>query len=483
MRHLALVIVTLGCATATEQDVLTTKADSGMVDSRPVDTGAVGDTAITSCEGKTGATCKPGDKRTAACGNCGTTTDTCDLETCTWLPGKCTGEGPCAEGDIDESDCAVSGEKKRRTCSKTCMWSEYGACGVLNPWKAIATPPAGFEGRYDHSAVWTGSEMIVFGGASAAATKKDGAAYDPKTNSWRLLAAAPAHFSKGRKQHVAVWTGSKMIIWGGLDTDNYYATTNAAYDPKTDTWSDVKTVAIAGRSGPSSAWTGSEMLIWGGGVNDGAAYDPTTDTWTLIPASPLSVRSGQQAVWNGTQLVVWSGCPGGVICSNDGATYDPKTKTWTKMPNAPTDMDGRYEAVAIADGTAAIFWGGYGGTDIANLYKRSGARWDATAGWKSMATADGVIGPSGGRQLALSWLSAGKLYVFGGMGGGPTAENGGGIYDLATSKWSALPLKDAPLGRAWATVVWTGADAIVWGGTQQRGVATAILRDGATYRP
>lgn len=431
MRCLALVtLVTLGapsalgCATATENDVLTTKQDSGVLD-----------TADT------------------------TRADTTETDTTEADTGSVADSGLMREAETPEPD----------------------ALGT-SPWKPTATAPTGFEGRYFHSAVWTGTEMIVFGGLGATAAKKDGAAYDPAKNSWRVIAAAPAHFSKGRKQHAAVWTGSKMIVWGGLDTDNYYATTNAAYDPTSDTWSDVKTVAIAGRSSPAAVWTGSEMLIWGGGVNDGAAYDPGTDAWTMIPASPLSVRSGQSAVWNGSRLIVWSGCPSGVVCANDGAIYDPKTKTWTLMPAPPAGMDGRFSTVAIADGSGAIFWGGYGGTDVSNLIKKTGARWDAT-GWKSMATAESVMTPGGGRQEALAWIASGKLHVFGGRTDYPSAESGGAIYDIAADKWSALPSMDAPSARVHATVVWTGTDAVIWGGTLTPGVPSGILRDGALYRP
>lgn len=469
----------VGCATATEQDVLNTKDSGGADSSTKVDTGVVEDTAMPTCGEN--VTCKIGETRTSDCGFCGKVTDTCDPETCTWKPGKCMAEGPCEPGTSDEADCTTGGEKKRRTCSAMCTWGEYGACGVLNPWKATATPPTGFEGRYFHSAVWTGSEMIVFGGLGATGAKKDGAAFDPAKNTWRTIAAPPASFAKGRKQHQAVWTGSKMIVWGGLDTDNYYATTNAAYDPKTDTWSDVKAAAINARTFPAAVWTGSEMLIWGSGYNDGASYDPATDSWTAIPASPLTTRSGQNAVWNGSRLIVWSGCPGGVICANDGASYDPKDKTWTKLPDPPMDMDGRFDAVAVANGPAAFFWGGYGGVDPTNTIKKTGAIYEGASGWKSIAKAEGAL--AGGRQLATAWSTGGKVFVFSGKDDTPSALNGGAIYDVASDKWSPMATMDAPEARIYSTVVWTGAEAIVWGGTRQLGVPSAILRDGAAYRP
>ena len=44
--------------------------------------------------------------------------------------------------------------------------------------------------RYWHTAVWTGSEMIVFGGMSSVGTEyNDGGRYNPATDSWTLIAA------------------------------------------------------------------------------------------------------------------------------------------------------------------------------------------------------------------------------------------------------------------------------------------------------
>ena len=54
--------------------------------------------------------------------------------------------------------------------------------------------------------------MIVWGGPFAAST---GGLYDPSDDSWVATnrAGAPA----GRYRHTAVWTGSRMIVWGGTN--------------------------------------------------------------------------------------------------------------------------------------------------------------------------------------------------------------------------------------------------------------------------
>ena len=36
----------------------------------------------------------------------------------------------------------------------------------------------------------------------------------------------------GRTEHIAIWTGSKMIVWGGYITSN----TGGIFDPNSNTW-------------------------------------------------------------------------------------------------------------------------------------------------------------------------------------------------------------------------------------------------------
>src|SRR4051794_34478763 len=56
-------------------------------------------------------------------------------------------------------------------------------------------PAAPLSARRDVAAVWTGSEMLVWGGfagnQAAETYYADGAGYDPGKNRWRTLPAAP----------------------------------------------------------------------------------------------------------------------------------------------------------------------------------------------------------------------------------------------------------------------------------------------------
>src|SRR6185436_711312 len=123
----------------------------------------------------------------------------------------------------------------------------------------------------------TGTRMLVWGGSGA----NTGGSYDPATNSWTATSTAGA--PSGRSNHTAVWTGSRMIVWGGEQpgSSNRF-NTGASYDPTTDAWTSVTIIgAPAPRTLHTAVWTGTRMIVFGGYLarNDGAQYDPTTDSW------------------------------------------------------------------------------------------------------------------------------------------------------------------------------------------------------------
>ena len=204
--------------------------------------------------------------------------------------------------------------------------------------------------RLNHTAVWNGTEMIIWGGQSyyGPTALANGAAYNPVTDTWRSLSSidAPA----ARFDHTAVWTGSEMIVWGGADS--VYPSDAAAYDPSADSWRPVtRTDSPSATAGHGAVWTGSEMIVWKSGLASRAGrYDPAADAWS--PMSELCAPpSGDDshAIWTGTQMIVWGGA--------QGSLYDPATDAWQPMTsfNAPGD---RYDYVSVWTGSELIVWGG-----------------------------------------------------------------------------------------------------------------------------
>jgi hypothetical protein len=150
------------------------------------------------------------------------------------------------------------------------------------PTSITNTPTA----RFAHTAVWSGSEMIVWGGSDGVGYLNTGGRYNPSTDSWTATTAVNA--PTAREDHTAVWTGSEMIVWGG--GGGSALNTGGRYNPGTDSWTATSTTnAPSARYFHTAVWTGSEMIVWGGCCvfNTGGRYNPTTDSWT---AQAPSVR-------------------------------------------------------------------------------------------------------------------------------------------------------------------------------------------------
>ena len=75
--------------------------------------------------------------------------------------------------------------------------------------------------RYLHTAVWTGTEMIIWGGSDGSGVLNSGGRFDPATSTWAPNGTSTINAPKARHSHTAIWTGTEMIIWGGSVTAPY----------------------------------------------------------------------------------------------------------------------------------------------------------------------------------------------------------------------------------------------------------------------
>jgi hypothetical protein len=112
-------------------------------------------------------------------------------------------------------------------------------------------------------------------------------------DSW--IATSVMNVPLARIEHTAVWTGGEMIVWGGVDDAINYLNTGGKYDPATDSWTATSTTnAPTPRIAHTAVWAGSEMIVWGGFdgtlANTGARYNPATNSW--IPTSTVNAPLG-----------------------------------------------------------------------------------------------------------------------------------------------------------------------------------------------
>jgi len=148
---------------------------------------------------------------------------------------------------------------------------------ATNSWKAISTNNAPTRRRW-HTAIWTGAtgnpktahRMIVWGGIGDKDTPdyNTGGIYDPATDSWKATSTKSA--PSARWDHRAVWTGSQMLIWKGASKTAGGAS-GGAYDPASDSWTPLSASgATAIYRYHGLVWTGTHLLEWGGDLGGGA---------------------------------------------------------------------------------------------------------------------------------------------------------------------------------------------------------------------
>jgi N-acetylneuraminic acid mutarotase len=357
----------------------------------------------------------------------------------------------------------------------------------------------GMAGRFHHSAVWTGSEMLIFGGnpntgpifyGADNGGLADGGRYNPALDEWLPISTAGGPVR--RLRHAAVWTGSVMIVWGGYN--GLELNSGGRYNPASDSWAATTlSGAPLGRHELTAVWSGSQMIVWGGydntatftfattGPRDGGRYDPLTDTWqpTSLTGAPTA-RYEHSAVWTGSRMIVWGG-DDFLAFRNDGFAYDPGGDSWSPIATAGAP-EGRHAHSAVWTGSSMLVWGGETNRSFPTPVS-TGSQYDpGTDTWDDTSLTGAPVARSYQRHV---WTGT-ELIVWGGTdSGGITAGfvfhplASGGRYNPSLDIWAPLSAVNAPVARYLHSAVWSGLDMLVWGGFE----GTNVLNGGRRYRP
>ncbi|CAE7028768.1 nanM [Symbiodinium natans] len=152
--------------------------------------------------------------------------------------------------------------------------------------------------------------MIIYGGRGPSGISADVFLLDVAGLTWMQGTSSP----QIQARHSAVWTGTGMLAHGGGD-GNVYLDILLFYDPVGDTWatltpatSNVPTL----RLGHEAVWTGTEMIVQGGVGTDGAgglggdgrtwyvhSLTGSTATWTPFTLTPTPPKNtgDLKAIW------------------------------------------------------------------------------------------------------------------------------------------------------------------------------------------
>jgi hypothetical protein len=339
------------------------------------------------------------------------------------------------------------------------------------------------------------------------------------TYQWRRLPKAPI---ADRHNSAAVWTGHELIVWGGED-DPRAMSDGAAYNPATRTWSVLPAGPLTARTQPLATWVDGTMVIWGGIVrssrlSDGASYNPATRTWRSLPEPP-SVPSG-----NVLSKLVTIGNLAVLIRTPDYTAgtntiyldaFNPNTNTWTRLPSYTPPLGHVIVAGdALAAGDNVFLWSywttvnqigartGPGATDAAVLNVANG-KWSPIAttpdrgesAGEAVWTGSAILLPQRigfcncmpGRQPAVTsvlidpvtglrstiqpgpasrsilhevWTGGSLVAFAAGTRGGPPSI--AAAWDPTTKHWTALAGPSTG-DAAYSVAIWTGNELMLWG--------------------
>lgn len=238
----------------------------------------------------------------------------------------------------------------------------------------VAPQPSGVE--LISSGVWTGSEVLF------AHESIGGLALDPDQGTWRTLAAGPL---SPRQEPSRVWTGRELVVWGGCDVSTECSDSTgqerfrdgAVYVPLSDTWRTMAPSPLPEGAVTAAVWAGTEVFYYTADVDTGvasaASYNPALDQWTLLTAPPFDPRYNLELAWSSASdlVLAWGGwrpdpgesdyVDGGIGFTSDGAAYDLSTKTWLRLPDAP-NRTGRDRHSMAAIGNTFYIDGGWPAT-------------------------------------------------------------------------------------------------------------------------
>ncbi len=284
-----------------------------------------------------------------------------------------------------------------------------------------------------------------------------------------------------------IWTGEEMIVWGGKQTLEGFPTLvdGAAFNPETNTWRRLAGFPLQGPKATRAIWADDEMLVVTGEAVFG--YKPDTDSWKVIGEGitppefhdRMLFSDGTLYVWIGKEIRAldvasgeWRAVPGP---EPDGAQGPPYFSTLRHVGSdvfAIIVPDGRCsgkdywrlvepEWVAVPDVSLAS--GDYADCSLANQAAAAGNElviWEEeghpamaystdTQQWSEVPTIPlgGAEGPSGPVPM-----DARRFLV-------PNGD-AGAIFDATTETWTAVHFP----GRGGDfQIIWTGTEFLSWG--------------------
>ena len=228
------------------------------------------------------------------------------------------------------------------------MWKVTLVSGTAHVhWEEFSVSGGPASGRMGCTAEWTGSSVLILGGLDGGAPSSELWEFLPDSSSWKELATKPT----GLSGHSAVWhaAAKTMFVFGGK-TGAGSTNVLSKYDYQSDTWTDP---SVSNPPPPRRehdavlALDGSEeMLVFGGTssesaapgtlLNDLWAFLITGNSWRQITQQGAvpSQRYSLSAVWASPSHAMLMFGGRSTVHLNDLLEYDHASSTWSLIPTS-----------------------------------------------------------------------------------------------------------------------------------------------------
>ncbi len=350
-------------------------------------------------------------------------------------------------------------------------------------WRPMPSGP--LSSRERAHMFWAGGEVFVIGGRDAppcpvlcrpsdSPPLADGAAFDPATGQWRMIASSPVPLGIAD----GVVHDGRIFLWvTGLYGRPTSEREFLLYDPAEDSWDRLE-IPQSMPAGFVLSDAGDLIVAYQPsqerGVEGDYLFDPNSRSWSLLPPDPLQPSWARAMVWTGTELVLLGvesvaqpGSTGPAVYR--AAAYDMASGSWSQLPESEVIA---WNPIWYWAGDRIInpSVGGGDGGDVNNygrFYPFGGILDPASGTWTSL--------PSGADQPAqFTGYSAGNPDLL--------LNSEGWVLDVTSGRWHALDAPDQRGSRR-SAVTWAGSDLLVWGGVVWDGGNGTLIDTGWMWRP
>lgn len=296
--------------------------------------------------------------------------------------------------------------------------------------------PAGNIYRAQASVIYTGDRVIFYGGYVAVGldtfVDNGGFIYFPSSNTYDEITPGPIV-----RNHLVLWTGSEMLLYGGKSTFDWH-NTYQLYNPVTDVWNAAYTPITA----PICDRSHSFPLVSNGKVFTSNYLDYFNDgQWKSIAKSYFNISTKTSTNFTLNIGQIEPKYLNNAVVVNNQIHYFPNVLSVPSAPlthfifdepslkNAPGFATNLITSSSykLTDGNNYAL--AFGDIGVGLVFHKSKNTWFKTTATNMPAFRTGHVAVHLGND---------KFMIWGGVNGS-TYYNTGAIYDAAADTWTTLP--------------------------------------------